>query len=197
MTAPTACMHPDWEWTGGDHVCIDCRRVVPIDHRRVVPPLAAGSTSPVGACSSLHPTNPFATRCTRPSGHGFDHSAPMSNGSVCQWPNDDSAYDKQHAPAPGRKDDAGKPDYTLLPWDALELVVRVLAHGADKYGRENYLGVADGYERYRAAAFRHLVAVVRGEWADPESDLPHLAHMVASGLIALVLGGKQQGGKGT
>lgn len=130
------------------------------------------------------------------TGCGVDaRNLPLGSGAVGDGLAAGSTSPVGAEPGPGRKDDAGKPDYTLLPWDAVELVERVLAHGAAKYGRENYLGVS--FERYLAAMGRHWVAVVRGEWLDPESGLPHLAHMTASGLIGLVLGGKRQGGSET
>lgn len=79
-------------------------------------------------------------------------------------------------PTQGRKYDTGKPDYTLLPWDGVEDIVRVLDAGAQKYARDNWRFVANGKIRYLAAAFRHLAAYARGEVTDPETSLPHLAH---------------------
>jgi hypothetical protein len=90
-------------------------------------------------------------------------------------------FDPDHV-APGVKHDAGKPDYSLLPLSALEPVVRVLEHGAAKYGRTNYLALAGARERYLAACLRHLAAFQDGEAVDPESGLPHLAHAIC-GLI--------------
>ena len=58
----------------------------------------------------------------------------------------------------GQKFDSGKPDYSLLPWDAVEDVVRVLDFGAKKYARDNWKLVEDHKNRYLAAAFRHLSA---------------------------------------
>ncbi len=77
---------------------------------------------------------------------------------------------------PGRKDDIGKLDWTLLPMDVLEDVVKVLEYGARKYERENWKYVKDAVHRYEAAFFRHAVAYINGEKIDPESGLPHLAH---------------------
>lgn len=133
-----------------------------------------------------------------------------------------------HEPVPtvGRKDDAGKLDWTLLPpqatvavtaidlWgsrdlvqaiaaaaaqrpleaftatlaagvgpDVLEGVVKVLAYGAEKYGRDNWRLVPDGPRRYCAAACRHLRAA-NVAWTDPESGLPHLDHARASLMMA-------------
>ncbi len=52
----------------------------------------------------------------------------------------------------GRKHDAGKADYSLLPFEALEQVVRVLDFGANKYGRDNWKRVENAEHRYSAAA---------------------------------------------
>lgn len=76
----------------------------------------------------------------------------------------------------GRKYDTGKPDYTLLPWNAVEEVVRVLDFGARKYARDNWKYVQDANTRYLAAAFRHLAAHAQGELVDKETGISHLAH---------------------
>ena len=76
----------------------------------------------------------------------------------------------------GRKDDQGKLDYSLLPWDGVDDVVHVLQFGAQKYDRDNWRKVPDGLRRYSNAAMRHLVALQRGEVTDPESGLSHAAH---------------------
>lgn len=76
----------------------------------------------------------------------------------------------------GMKHDSGKLDYTLVPWDGLEDVIKVLEFGAQKYSRDNWRKVENAEARYLAAAFRHLVAHNFGEVNDPESGLPHLAH---------------------
>ncbi len=96
---------------------------------------------------------------------------------------DETNYD----PTEGRKYDNDKPDYTLLPWDAVEDVVRVLDFGAKKYARDNWRYVDDAGIRYLAAAFRHLAAHARGEDIDPESGISHLAHAGCCVLFLLSL----------
>jgi hypothetical protein len=76
----------------------------------------------------------------------------------------------------GMKFDSGKLDYTLLPWDGVEEVVKVLEFGAKKYARDNWKKVENAETRYMAAAFRHLVAHSKGELNDSETGLSHLAH---------------------
>lgn len=78
--------------------------------------------------------------------------------------------------ANGRKADAGKARWDLLPWEELSQVVDVLTYGAQKYAPENWKHVAGPENRYFAAAMRHLIAHRRGDLLDDESGLPHLAH---------------------
>lgn len=78
----------------------------------------------------------------------------------------------------GVKYDSGKPDYTLLPLDALEQVVEVLTFGAAKYDRDNWKKVDKLHQRYSAAAMRHIVAYMKQEDIDEESGHNHLAHAI-------------------
>lgn len=87
----------------------------------------------------------------------------------------------------GQKHDGGKPDWSLVPFDAMEHAVRVLEHGARKYGPENWRDVEDAERRYWNAAMRHMLAHMEGEAHDEDSGLPHLAHAVCSLLFILSL----------
>jgi hypothetical protein len=78
----------------------------------------------------------------------------------------------------GKKYDKGKPDYSLIPHKAELEVVKALTFGAKKYDRENWRNVPDYYNRYYAAARRHLSAVRMGEDLDPETGLHHLSHAI-------------------
>lgn len=80
-------------------------------------------------------------------------------------------------PTAGRKFDAGKLDYTLLPFEALDEIVKVLMFGAKKYDRDNWRHVGNAMQRYEAAAYRHLTAYSKGELTDPETGVSHLAHV--------------------
>jgi hypothetical protein len=83
----------------------------------------------------------------------------------------------------GKKYDQGKPDYSLVPYASLDEVVKVLTHGANKYGRFNWELVEA--HRYEAATMRHFSAYMQGEKLDPESDIHHLAHAITSLLFML------------
>lgn len=82
-----------------------------------------------------------------------------------------------------RKTDCGKPDYSLLPLDALEGVVRVLEYGCRKYVRDSWRTVPEGRRRYESAMLRHLAAMQRGETVDPESGLRHVDHLATNAIF--------------
>ena len=85
----------------------------------------------------------------------------------------------------GRKDDAGKRPWHLLPWESAGLIVDVMAFGVTKYGRDTWWSVDQ--ERWFGATIRHLTAWRSGERLDPESGLPHLAHAACSVLFMLAI----------
>ena len=80
------------------------------------------------------------------------------------------------------KADAGKPRLTLVPMEILRDVAIVREYGNKKYpegGPDNWKAVEP--ERYRDAAFRHLVAYVQDpSGVDEESGLPHLYHLATN-----------------
>ncbi len=80
----------------------------------------------------------------------------------------------------------GKLDWTLIPFDALEEVVKVLEMGAVKYGRNNYqLDPGLPLESYIQSSFRHLIELTKGELLDKESELNHFSHVAANALMYL------------
>ena len=83
----------------------------------------------------------------------------------------------------GIKYDQEKPDYSLLPFGAMDEVVKVLTYGAKKYDRHNWQYVEE--ERYQAATMRHFSAYMQDEQLDPETNIHHLAHMACSILFLL------------
>ena len=76
----------------------------------------------------------------------------------------------------GIKFDEDKPDYSLIPPNALDDVAKVLTIGAKKYDRHNWKKLDNINNRYFAAASRHMWAWLRGETHDPETGLHHMAH---------------------
>lgn len=84
----------------------------------------------------------------------------------------------------GIKHDSDKSDWSILPFNALEGVVKVFMFGAKKYERHNYRG---GFKQSRllSAILRHITSHIRGETLDPETGEMHLAHAVC-GLLMLI-----------
>lgn len=76
----------------------------------------------------------------------------------------------------GRKDDGGKLPLDLLDPIALEGLAAVLQFGAKKYASHNWRGGIH-YSRLIAALLRHTFAIVRGQYIDEESQLPHIDHV--------------------
>lgn len=76
----------------------------------------------------------------------------------------------------GVKYDDGKLRWSLLPWDCVREIVKVLMIGAGKYSDDNWMKVPDAKNRYFSALHRHLYEWWAGETYDPESGLHHLSH---------------------
>ena len=75
------------------------------------------------------------------------------------------------------KFDEGKRDWSLLPLDSVEEIVKVLEFGAKKYAAHNWSNNGGfKYTRVLNAILRHIFAFMRGEDLDPETGLSHLAH---------------------
>lgn len=76
----------------------------------------------------------------------------------------------------GTKYDQDKPMLNLIDPEAVEGLAAVLTFGAKKYAADNW---RDGISNSRliASLLRHLFAIMRGEYVDPESGLPHIDHV--------------------
>ena len=77
--------------------------------------------------------------------------------------------------AKGAKFDGGKCRLELIDPIAEEAMAWVLTYGSYKYTDNSWQKV--DRERYIGAIKRHLNAIQRGEVCDPESGLPHAAHL--------------------
>lgn len=78
----------------------------------------------------------------------------------------------------------GKLPYELLPAYPVEVLVKVYQYGTNKYAPRNW-EKGNEYSINYGALMRHLQKWWQGEDLDPESGLPHLAH-VAWGTFALL-----------
>lgn len=77
---------------------------------------------------------------------------------------------------PGVKHDGEKVRLDLIDPLAIEGLAAVLTFGAKKYAPHNWRGGLS-YSRLIAALLRHLFAILRGEYIDSESNLPHVDHV--------------------
>ena len=93
------------------------------------------------------------------------------------------------------KNDAGKARLCLVPPELIYAVARIREYGNRKYpegGKDNWKNVEP--ERYRDAAFRHLLAYIADpHGVDQESGLPHLWHLACNVAFLCAL----DAGKGT
>lgn len=80
---------------------------------------------------------------------------------------------------------AKKAQLVLMPPIAEHYICEVLQSGAEKYGEWNWRISGVEVSTYISAIKRHLAAIHAGEWLDPESRKPHIAHIGASACILL------------
>jgi hypothetical protein len=76
----------------------------------------------------------------------------------------------------------GKPQLSLLPLDFLSECAKVLEFGAEKYARNNFRKGMP-ISKILDSLLRHVSAIQRGELVDPESNLPHIAHIQCNALF--------------
>ena len=88
------------------------------------------------------------------------------------------------------KSDAGKPHPSYVPVSLINAVMAVREHGNRKYGDpDNWKQVEP--ERYHQAMLRHILAAWNDPYKiDPESGLPHIAHVATN--IAFLLEMKEE-----
>lgn len=89
------------------------------------------------------------------------------------------------------KKDEGKLQWSLMPFEQLEEVVKVLMNGAKKYSRDNWKK-CDDTNRYKDALERHVVSYIKGEKKDAEDNLSHLAHAICNCLFLMYFDKEEQ-----
>lgn len=73
--------------------------------------------------------------------------------------------------------DTGKTNWSLMPFEAIEEINKVLEFGAGKYAEWNFSENGGmKWSRIINSCLRHIFSWMRGEDNDKESGLPHLAH---------------------
>jgi hypothetical protein len=84
--------------------------------------------------------------------------------------------EKLKAPEVGVKYDAGKLEWSLLPMESAEEIIKVLMFGSKKYAPDNWKKIEGWDRRYFDAALRHMSAWKQGEKVDSETGITHIAH---------------------
>jgi nucleoside 2-deoxyribosyltransferase len=82
----------------------------------------------------------------------------------------------------GLRFNEGKPKWSLIDFDSLEGIVRVLEYGTKKYEKDNWkkgMPVSEVLE----SLLRHVFAILRGEEKDKESGLPHIWHVQTNAMF--------------
>ncbi len=75
------------------------------------------------------------------------------------------------------KFDQDKTDWAILPFTAIEEIIKVLKFGEGKYARGNFaINGGLSHTRLINALIRHTISYARGEDNDPETGLSHIAH---------------------
>lgn len=105
-------------------------------------------------------------------------------GGEKNWPiNQTTGYPGDGSAVIGKKYDSGKPQYGLIPPNALKQVAEVLTFGATKYGPDNWRHVENAKERYFDALQRHVWEWKMGQQTDPETAKHHMTHAICCALF--------------
>lgn len=91
----------------------------------------------------------------------------------------------------GLRYNEGKRKWSLVDFESLESMTRVLEYGAEKYTVKDNEGkvLRTGANNWKKgmvvsevteSLLRHTFALLRGEINDPESGLPHIGHMMCN-----------------
>lgn len=82
-------------------------------------------------------------------------------------------------------------DLTLWPDSATVFGALGMVEGDQKYGGYNFRAKGVSVSTYIAACYRHLMKYYNGEWADTETQVPHLSNALAC--LAIIADGLTRG----
>ena len=82
----------------------------------------------------------------------------------------------------GKRYNKGKPEWSLVDFNALVPMVRVLEYGTKKYSRDNWKGGLKKNEILESLA-RHLFSMMDGELYDKESGELHVGHILCNAMF--------------
>lgn len=143
-------------------------------------------------CGRLAASNEYAA-CTRKAGHEGPCAHDFVGGlapavlmvPVSPSPMPSAAVDGTGGTmnAEGNRSNVGKLPWHLVPWDAVEEVVRVIDFGAKKYSPRGWEDKPLSWVETCASMTRHTVRFLMGEDRDKETGLHHMAHACCNGLF--------------
>jgi Domain of unknown function (DUF5664) len=121
--------------------------------------------------------------------HGDGGGGRGPNCDVCRGTGKRSERSKATNP----KDAMGmtKLPIDLVPDTAVMYMALAFLEGALKYGKYNWRIAGVRWSIYEAAFERHRMKLRSGEWADPKTNVPHMASMMAC--LAIILDAKACG----
>ena len=76
-----------------------------------------------------------------------------------------------------------KPRPSLLPFNALTEVIKVLEFGAKKHSVDNWKEMDNAKAEHQDAMLRHILAHMSGEHFDKETGLSHLTHAISRAMF--------------
>jgi len=86
----------------------------------------------------------------------------------------------------GKKFDQGKNDWSIIPFECLDELAKIMTYGVAKYGKPSgWASVPDMKNRYFSALMRHLSAYKQGERVDKESNHRHISHALCNVVFLL------------
>ncbi len=82
------------------------------------------------------------------------------------------------------KKNEAKPELGLVYHSAMIAIAKVRRFGIDKHGNSEDWRTTKEWQ-HQDAMLRHLFAYIEGEELDPESGLPHLAHLMTTAMLEI------------
>jgi len=80
------------------------------------------------------------------------------------------------------RENEGKPRWSLMHYESMIPMIRVLEFGANKYSRDNWKIGLDLKEVLESMQ-RHLAALMDGEEFDKESGIHHMGHIQCNAMF--------------
>lgn len=91
---------------------------------------------------------------------------------------------KSYEPIKALRFNEGKPEWTMIDFNSLLPLIKVLENGKEKYGRDNWKKKTEK-DTLLNSMIRHWVALSNREERDVESGESHAAHIMANAMFYL------------